>query len=276
MSEKTITLLNAEMPESVDKALTNLTEQPTKAVGNTIADIWFLVFGGIGHLAEKRKLRYAAELEKYSNELKEKVENIPGEKRVEADMQIVAPALEASKYCVEKEELRSMFVNLIASSMNSDKMNDVHPIFTDIICKLSPIDATLFKTLTNIGSTDSLLDINECIFWKISVNRISFSLAVLEQLGLITFGESKKENNDNWKMNEENIFLTLFYNNVQKYYSNVVFDTIYTSIIDKLMSLLTEKSTGDTIFPRNKSIIEFFSQNVSITKLGTKFKDICL
>ncbi|MBQ8233465.1 MAG: hypothetical protein IJZ34_16295 [Lachnospiraceae bacterium] len=102
MSEKTITLLNAEMPESVDRALTNLTEQPTKAVGNTIADIWFLVFGGIGHLAEKRKLRYAADLAKYNNELKEKIENIPEEKRVEADMQIVAPALEASKYCVEK------------------------------------------------------------------------------------------------------------------------------------------------------------------------------
>ncbi|MBQ8233466.1 MAG: DUF4393 domain-containing protein [Lachnospiraceae bacterium] len=33
-----------------------------------------------------------------------------------------------------------MFVNLIASSMNSDKMNNVRPIFTDIICKLSPMD----------------------------------------------------------------------------------------------------------------------------------------
>jgi len=31
-----------------------------------IKDIWFLVFGGIGYLADKRKLRYAVELEKYT------------------------------------------------------------------------------------------------------------------------------------------------------------------------------------------------------------------
>ena len=121
------------MPECVDKALTNLTEQPTKAIGNTVSDIWFLVFGGIGQLAEKRKLRYAVELESYNRELHEKIEAIPNEKRVEADIQIVAPALEASKYCVEKEELREMFVNLIASSISSEKAENMHPIFTDIM-----------------------------------------------------------------------------------------------------------------------------------------------
>lgn len=144
MSEKsknTISLINAELPECVDKALTNLTDQPTKDIGSTVSDIWFLVFGGIGHLAEKRKLRYAVELENYSRELHEKIDAIPNEKRVEPDIQIIAPALEASKYCVEKEELREMFVNLIASSISSDKAVSVHPIFTDIIGKLSSTDA---------------------------------------------------------------------------------------------------------------------------------------
>ena len=97
-SKNNIGLINAEMPECVDKALTNLTEQPTKAIGSTVSDIWFLVFGGIGHMAEKRKLRYAVELENYNRELHEKIEAIPNEKRVEPDIQIVAPALEASKY----------------------------------------------------------------------------------------------------------------------------------------------------------------------------------
>lgn len=64
---------------------------------------------------------------------------------MEPDIQIVAPALEASKYCVEKEELRKMFVNLIASSINSDKVASVHPIFNDIIRKLSSTDALLLR-----------------------------------------------------------------------------------------------------------------------------------
>ena len=62
-------------------------------------------------------------LENYNRELHEKIEAIPNEKRVEPDIQIVAPALEASKYCVEKEELREMFVNLIASSMSTPLYN---------------------------------------------------------------------------------------------------------------------------------------------------------
>ena len=66
------------------------TEQLTKAIGSTVSDIWFLVFGGIGHLAEKRKLRYAVELENYNRELHEKIEAIPNEKRVEPDIQIVS------------------------------------------------------------------------------------------------------------------------------------------------------------------------------------------
>ena len=188
-SKNNIGLINAELPECVDKALTNLTEQPTKAIGSTVSDIWFLVFGGIGHMAEKRKLRYAVELENYNRELYEKIEAIPNEKRVEPDIQIVAPALEASKYCVEKEELREMFVNLIASSMSSDKAVKVHPIFTDIIGKLSSTDALLFKSIAN-GDYD-----DECVIFGASIERIS----VLKDKGRVSaeiaksFAESEFE-----------------------------------------------------------------------------------
>lgn len=65
-------------------------------------------------------MRYAFELEKYNKELQEKVDDIPIEKRVEPNIQIVVPALEASKYCVEKQELREVFANIIALSMNKN------------------------------------------------------------------------------------------------------------------------------------------------------------
>lgn len=48
-------VLNADFPESVDNALKNLTDLPSKNVGQTLSDCWFLVFGGISQLAEKRK-----------------------------------------------------------------------------------------------------------------------------------------------------------------------------------------------------------------------------
>lgn len=69
-SKKNIGLVSAELPECVDNAITNLTDKPTKSIGDTVSDIWFLVIGGVGQFAEKRKLKYAIELEKYNKELK--------------------------------------------------------------------------------------------------------------------------------------------------------------------------------------------------------------
>ena len=49
-------LINVELPDFVDHVAENLTEQVTANAGQTFGDIWFLVFGGISQLAEKKKI----------------------------------------------------------------------------------------------------------------------------------------------------------------------------------------------------------------------------
>lgn len=268
-SKNNIGLINAEMPECVDKALTNLTEQPTKAIGSTVSDIWFLVFGGIGHLAEKRKLRYAIELEKYNKELQEKINEIPKENRMEPDIQIVAPALEASKYCVEKEELREMYVNLIASSINSDKVVSVHPIFNDIIRKLSSMDALLFKAVANADYGD------DCIIFGASVENISFSLTILEQLGLIV--SKMHTDGDNLKKNVISNDIRIYKSVIENLtIMDFAFDSLYTSIFDMITKYLLEKKLGGATFPKHKLVVDFFMETITITNLGKQFKEICL
>ena len=146
MSEDKKTLIDL-VPDSVDTAFKNISDKPTLNIGTTIADIWYLVFGGISQTAEKRKLKYSYALQEFEKELKEKISKIPEDKLIDADTQIVAPALEASKYCIEKEELRRMFVNLISSSLNSDMNNFVHPIFSDIIKQLSSEEAKFLQEI---------------------------------------------------------------------------------------------------------------------------------
>ena len=271
MSKKNISLINAKVPKCVDKAVNNLTEQPTKVIGSTVADIWFLVFGGIGHLADKRKLRYAVELEKYNKELQEKINEIPKEKKIEPDIQIVAPALEASKYCVEKEELRKMFVNLIASSINSDKVTIVHPIFTDIISKLSSTDALLFKTIANEDYGD------DCVIFGASIECISFSLTILEQLGLIVSKNKKGSKSNNLKNDIVNTDIRLYKSIVNNLtVMEFAFDTLYKNIFHTITNYLLEKNFSEATFPRHKSVIEFFHNIITITNLGKQFKDICL
>lgn len=135
--------------KSIDKAVGNLADKPTKTMGNTLDNILFLVFGDFNHDIDKRRLKYDYDLKAFEQTLMEKVEQIPVEKRIEPDLQTVAPALEAAKYCVEHEDLRIMFANLIATSMNQDTKNVLHPSFSEIIKQMNPLDATNFKLFKN-------------------------------------------------------------------------------------------------------------------------------
>jgi len=176
MSENRKSLIDL-VPDSVDNAVKNITDKPTQNIGTTLADIWYLVFGGISQAAEKHKLRYSYALQEFENELKEKISKIPKDKLIEPDMQVVAPALESAKYCVDKQELRKLFSNLISSSMNIDYSKDVHPLFTNIIKQLSTTDATILKGLS--------ININKHIKFNINYSEMILSLSALESLGLI-------------------------------------------------------------------------------------------
>lgn len=140
------TVLNT-LAEPISNAANNIADKPTQNVGTTLADIWYLVFGGISQAAEKRKLKYSYALQEFEKELKEGILEIPEENRIEPDMQIIAPALESAKFCVEKEQLRKMFVKLITTSLNKNSYNYVHPLFNEIISHMSVFDAMIFDII---------------------------------------------------------------------------------------------------------------------------------
>lgn len=264
-------LVNVEIPDCLDKAITNLTEQPTKSIGTTFADIWYLVFGGISQSAEKRRMRYAIELERFNEELKRKIDDIPKGKEIEPDVQVVARALEASKYCVEKENLREMFSNLIASSMNSDKAVSVHPIFVDIISSLSHTDASVFKTLASTDFED-----DNAIF-ETPIEQLTFSFAVLEQLGLIKLERTGDETIRYTHSEKRNVF---FKEHTVNFFYNIEFDDLYNTYRDLIKRLVAEYTnicnTDYTKIPKDKTSIAFFKKSVTITSLGHRFKEICL
>lgn len=171
------------LAEPISNSAKNITDKPTQNIGTTLADIWYLVFGCISQAAEKRKLKYSYDLQEFEKELQGKISKIPEDKLVEPDIQVVAPALESSKYCVEKKELRELFSNLISSSMNSDSCKDAHPIFTNVIRQLSIADAKLLKVLFEDSNKHRTGYAN--IELDVSSSDMILSLSTLESLGLI-------------------------------------------------------------------------------------------
>lgn len=150
MAEDKKSIINM-VPDSVDNAVKNMTNDLTTSIGTTLADLWFLVFGGISHMADKRRAHYLSELKKFENELSHNISEIPEGKKAEPDIQVIAHTLEAAKYCVEKEELRYMFAKLIKSSLDMDYSEFVHPSYCEIIRQMSPLDARIFNMIMTIN-----------------------------------------------------------------------------------------------------------------------------
>ena len=207
MSEDKNTLLST-LAEPISNAANNITDKPTQNMGTTLADIWYLVFGGISQAAEKRKLKYSYALQEFENELKDKISKIPEDKLGEADIQVIAPALDASKYCIMHKELRMLFTNLITSSLNKDCCKYVHPSFADIIKQMSPLDAKNiyifseknycpicnYRVFFKDGSFD---DYYKNIFLsnpnELDLILQSISISSLERLGLVDIKFNEKE-----------------------------------------------------------------------------------
>lgn len=77
--------------------------------------------------------------------VREKIKDVPEEKLVEPEPYVAIPAMQQLSYCVNNEELRELYANLLVSSMNVDKKWQVHPAFVDIIKQLTPDEAKLLK-----------------------------------------------------------------------------------------------------------------------------------
>lgn len=125
---------------------------PLQSASKTFSDVWFLVFGGISHIADKRRMKYAHNLECYHQELFSEIKKIPNENLIEPSIQVTAQALENSKYCIETKELRALFVNLISKSMNTAYVSHVHPSFAEIIKQMNADDARILKTIPLTGN----------------------------------------------------------------------------------------------------------------------------
>lgn len=112
----------------------------------TLEDWWYITFGyEKSEAAALLKEKQALNVEKMRNETLSEAAKILPENIQEPPLNILGPALEASKYYIEEEELRKMFAKLIASSMDKTKAPQVHPSFVEIIKQLSSKEALLLK-----------------------------------------------------------------------------------------------------------------------------------
>lgn len=145
-----------------------------RAIGAALAPIRQWISRQEYNVAETEKL------------LAKKLEHVGEEKIVTPDPYVAVPAIQAISYAMSSEDLRDLYANLLAESMNIDTKDRVHPSFVEIIKQMSPTDA---KVLKHIYACSSKKD----SFFSNSQNygRICVSIDNLIRLGLINIPYEK-------------------------------------------------------------------------------------
>lgn len=99
---------------------------------------------------KKANLTFRYKLEQFSDDLAKEIvkNNVTNFK--EPDVSIVGPTIEAMCYSMDNEELRKMYIKLLATSVNADAANGAHPSFVEIIKRMDAVDAVIFKSLSKM------------------------------------------------------------------------------------------------------------------------------
>lgn len=65
-------------------------------------------------------------------------------------LNVVGPLIESMKFTAQEETLREMYINLLASSMDAENVNGVHPSYVEVIRQLTADEAKIISFLPTI------------------------------------------------------------------------------------------------------------------------------
>ena len=129
--------------EIIVNLTTEALKEPAKQIGSELASLLDLMFTPL----KMAKICRDAWLDDYKARILQKYTQIPEDRRISPPLEIVGPAIEASRYFIQKEEMREMFANLVAHACDSQNDHAVHPAFVFFLTQMTPLEAEIIKQL---------------------------------------------------------------------------------------------------------------------------------
>lgn len=125
---------------NVKQAGSNLGETAltiTKTINNAL-----LPLAAVNFAFDKARIYFS---EKFQQDLSKKASAIPPEQIIEPKASIAGPTLQGLAFTHEEPNLKDMYLNLLATSMDGRVANDAHPAFVEIIKQLNSEEADLIR-----------------------------------------------------------------------------------------------------------------------------------
>lgn len=156
-NEKSLTI---KIPSAVDESAKVLLKPAATELGDFFADLLYMATGNVHLSAAKKRLEHKYKLQQFETELQQTVESKDPQYLTEPRQQIVGQALAQVPYCLDEENLREMFKNLIANAADTRYSQLIHPSFATMIAQMSPLDAQNLSLFRNLDG-DAALPIAE-------------------------------------------------------------------------------------------------------------------
>lgn len=153
MTENEMVDVTKEVAKEISKDVYNDAGKPiAKPAGELLGLVPRAIKAALSPV-EKWVLQKEYNIEETKRLLEQKLEGISPDLIESPDPHIAVPALQYISYCMDNDELRDMYANLLANSMNKVVKNGVHPGFVEIIKQLSPDEAKILKYMSNNHQT---------------------------------------------------------------------------------------------------------------------------
>lgn len=162
---------------------------------------------------------------------------------------VAVPLLEALRYTAFQEELREMYINLLSTSMDSERAENAHPSFVEILKQISPDEAKLLSYIPGLPRYPDICSVRVQSSWA---------------WGQLVYSEVEKD------------FIAIC-NEANLNHSN-----LSRSYLDNLRRLLIlefrQEVSGKIIEERqlNKEIETNYIEYISITQYGQQFIAACV
>ena len=197
--------------------------------------------------------------------LEEKLKDVPPESITPPEPYIAVPALQYMSYCMDNEELREMYANLFANSMNDVVKDGVHPGFVEIIKQLCPDEAKILKQIVTMQSSVPVVTLR-------FENYNGSGVDVIENFSNI--GESSECENPTW--------ISRYFNNLDRLgliekgrtLSSLTNKELYIPLKEHpyITDCIEEVSEGNYAL-KNPRFVESY---IKLTDFGRAFCSICL
>lgn len=174
-----------------------------KTIATTL-EVCLLPFAAITYGYSKAKSYFESE---FTSDLSKKLETIPPEAVVEPKAAIAAPIVQGLGLSVEEPNLKEMYLNLLACTMDGRDVQKAHPGYASILGQITPDEAAFIKGVLVVSKIFPIVSLNKkapervgqssVVRHLISVARnqeaywgrdIAFMLDNLQRLGVVEIG----------------------------------------------------------------------------------------